>query len=53
MDSSYFGGTRIWGLSAGTESFNCIFGHLGLVFIWSCFFLNEMNERLYLSVSSI
>ena len=27
---------RIWGLSAGTGKL-CIFGHLGLVFIWSCF----------------
>ena len=25
-----------WGLSAGTGKL-CIFGHLGLVFIWSCF----------------
>ena len=27
---------QIWGLSAGTGKL-CIFGHLGLVFIWSCF----------------
>ena len=26
----------LWGLSAGTGKL-CIFGHLGLVFIWSCF----------------
>ena len=26
----------VWGLSAGTGKL-CIFGHLGLVFIWSCF----------------
>ena len=25
-----------WGLSAGIGKL-CIFGHLGLVFIWSCF----------------
>ena len=28
--------TQISGLSAGTGKL-CIFGHLGLVFIWSCF----------------
>ena len=27
---------KIWGLSAGTGKL-CIFGHLGLVFMWSCF----------------
>ena len=27
---------KYWGLSAGTGKL-CIFGHLGLVFIWSCF----------------
>ena len=27
---------KFWGLSAGTGKL-CIFGHLGLVFIWSCF----------------
>ena len=27
---------NFWGLSAGTGKL-CIFGHLGLVFIWSCF----------------
>ena len=29
-------GNQIPGLSAGTGKL-CIFGHLGLVFIWSCF----------------
>ena len=27
---------KIWGPSAGTGK-HCVFGHLGLVFIWSCF----------------
>ena len=31
-----FHGTKKLGLSAGTGKL-CIFGHLGLVFIWSCF----------------
>ena len=31
-----FDGFIFWGLSAGTGKL-CIFGHLGLVFIWSCF----------------
>ena len=30
------GDAVFWGLSAGTGKL-CIFGHLGLVFIWNCF----------------
>ena len=36
LSSPFFSLSNILGLSAGTRKL-CIFGHLGLVFIWSCF----------------
>ena len=36
LDYKAFHGIHLKGLSAGTGKL-CIFGHLGLVFIWSCF----------------